>query len=291
MQLLKYAIFLFILGNIFLVIYRQSDDKGLGRWSRSFKAAVLVVAIAAGLIPNSTEEIEPYVPNNPPSIERLLSNQEFNKNDRQVILAKSEGDNPVNPPTRGSGPSNFPSSSTTGARGNPYTPHVNTYRTAPKTVNRGLGGNPAGGGGGIPEGDDTSPALQKWDLEHPSFYSKKKQSEDQCQISDISQYISEFDCTIANRQIQKKYKHAPDFGVSGNYNLENAQLFKDKVIEHMKKTSTQIIEETFKNIEVTHYFDPETGLNVFFNRDNKKFISGWLLKDDQLDNMVNRGSL
>jgi len=31
---------------------------------------------------------------------------------------------------------------------------------------------------------------------------------------------------------------------------------------------------TFKKIEVTHYFNPETGLNVFFNRDSNKFISG-----------------
>lgn len=55
--------------------------------------------------------------------------------------------------------------------------------------------------------------------------------------------------------------------------------------------STQIIEGRFKKIEVTHYFNPETGLNVFFNRDNNKFISGWLLKDDQLNNMLNRGAL
>jgi hypothetical protein len=109
--------------------------------------------------------------------------------------------------------------------------------------------------------------------------------------TNISQYIPEFDCTIDNRQIQKKYKHATDFGLSGNYNLENAQLFKDKIIEHMKKPSTQIIKGTFKNIEVTHYLDTEIELNVLFNRDNKKFISGWLLKNNQLDNMVNRGSL
>ena len=45
----------------------------------------------------------------------------------------------------------------------------------------------------------------------------------------------------------------------------------------MKEPSTQIIEDTFKKIEVTDYFNPETGLNVFFNRDNNKFISSWLL--------------
>ena len=111
------------------------------------------------------------------------------------------------------------------------------------------------------------------------------------QRSNMLQYIPEFDSTIDNKQIQKKYKHAPDFGISGNYNQKNAQLFKDKIVEHMKEPSTQIIEGTFKKIEVTHYFNPETGLNVFFNRDNNKFISGWLLKDDQLDNMLNRGAL
>lgn len=111
------------------------------------------------------------------------------------------------------------------------------------------------------------------------------------QRTNTSQYIPEFDSTIDNKQIQKKYKHAPDFGITGNYNQENTQLLKDKIIEHMKEPSTQIIEGTFKKIEVTYYFNPETGLNVFFNTDNNKFISGWLLKNDQLDNMVNRGAL
>ena len=44
------------------------------------------------------------------------------------------------------------------------------------------------------------------------------------QRTNISQDIPEFDSTIDNKQIQKKYKHAPDFGISGNYNQENAQL-------------------------------------------------------------------
>lgn len=116
-------------------------------------------------------------------------------------------------------------------------------------------------------------------------------NQNRLQKTNISQYIPEFDSTIENKQIQKKYKHAPDFGISDNFNQKNAQLFKDKIIEHMKEPSTQIIEGTFKKIEVTHHFNPETGLNVFFNRGNNKFISGWLLKDDQLNNMLNRGAL
>nr|UZC30174.1 hypothetical protein [Entomoneis sp.] len=110
-------------------------------------------------------------------------------------------------------------------------------------------------------------------------------------LSQYTQYIPEFDSTIDNKQIQKKYKHAPDFGISGNYNQENAQLFKDKIIEHMKEPFTQIIEGTFKKTEVTHYVNLETGLNVVFNRDNNKFISGWLLNNQQLQNVKDRGGL
>jgi hypothetical protein len=111
------------------------------------------------------------------------------------------------------------------------------------------------------------------------------------QRNKISEYIPEFNSTIDNKQLQKKYKHARDFEISGNYNKENAQLYKEKIIQHMQEPSTQRIEGTYKKSEVTHYFNPETGLNVFFDRKNNKFISGWLLKTDQLDNMVNRGAL
>lgn len=124
-----------------------------------------------------------------------------------------------------------------------------------------------------------------------TYLKENPNNQNKPQRNSLSQYIPEFDSTIDNKQIQKKYKHAPDFGISGDYNRENGQLFKDKIIEHMKNPSTKILEGTFKTIEVTHYFNPETGLNVFFNRDNNKFISGWLLKDDQLYNMVNRGAL
>jgi len=109
--------------------------------------------------------------------------------------------------------------------------------------------------------------------------------------TDISQYIPEFDCTIDNRQIQKKFKHATDFEVSGNYNPENAQLFKDRIIQHMKNPSTKILEGTFKTTEVTHYFDLKTGLNVMFNNETNKFISGWKLTDKQFKNIQDRGAL
>jgi hypothetical protein len=64
----------------------------------------------------------------------------------------------------------------------------------------------------------------------------------------------EFGCILEDLQVQKKFKHAPDFGVIGNPNRENFELFKDKIAEHMRDPSTIIKEGTYKkNIVVIHY--------------------------------------
>ena len=35
------------------------------------------------------------------------------------------------------------------------------------------------------------------------------------------------------KQLQRKFKHAPDFGMMGNYNFNNRDLYRKKLIEHM----------------------------------------------------------
>ena len=55
--------------------------------------------------------------------------------------------------------------------------------------------------------------------------------------------------------------------------------------------STHACLGTYRGQDVYHYYNPNTDLNVMVNRSNNKFISGWLLKDDHLDNMANRGAL
>nr|QUS63746.1 hypothetical protein [Haslea silbo] len=75
--------------------------------------------------------------------ERVINDRDLNSfedNDRQVILAKAEG-NPVTPPTN-RGPSNFPTPPSGGRPSRPV--YVPKYRTVPKVVNPGLG--PGGGG-------------------------------------------------------------------------------------------------------------------------------------------------
>ena len=191
MKIFGYLIFLSILSGIFVLIYRQSDEKGFRRWWISFKIAVLTAAIAAGLIPLNTEAIESLGNNNQVYQERLLS-------DQKVSLVKTGDSSPSVPTSPGRGqPSNFP---TPPAGGRPSRPvYVPKYRTAPKVVpgpGLGAGANPAGGGGGDGAAefdDDQCPAPNKEQSKESKTYDydyrskdpkKKKQSAEQCELDE-----------------------------------------------------------------------------------------------------------
>lgn len=97
---------------------------------------------------------------------------------------------------------------------------------------------------------------------------------------------------LEDLQVRRKFKDAPDFGVIDNPNRENVELFKDKITEHMKDPSTIIKEGTYKkNIEVVHYFNEKTGLNVMIRQSDKTFVSGWKLNPQQQQNVKDRGAL
>ena len=93
---------------------------------------------------------------------------------------------------------------------------------------------------------------------------------------------------LTDLQVRKKFKHTPDFGILGNPNRKNYEFFKDRIVD----PSTKIKEGTYKkNIEVLHYFNEETGLNVMIRQDDNTFLSGWKLNNKQLENVKNRGAL
>jgi hypothetical protein len=200
MKILKYIIFLSILSGIFFVVYHQSDKKGFGRVLMSLKMAAIIAAILAGLIPASTEAIEPSVNNNQVVHERVIGDREFNSledNDRHVILAKTGDSAPSGPTSTGRGqPSNFPTPPS-GGRPSRSVSGVNPYRTAPKVVDQGLdaAANPAGAGngGGAAEFDENSPVPKKEQPQESKTFDydyglngpkKKKESAEQCELDE-----------------------------------------------------------------------------------------------------------
>lgn len=102
-------------------------------------------------------------------------------------------------------------------------------------------------------------------------------------------YDSDLNCIFEKKQLQKKFKHAKNFGIFGNYNPAKRDLFQRKLIEHMRSTHARL--GIYRGNEVYHYFNPDTKLNVMVNPKTNKFISGWLLEGEQLENMIQGGSL
>ena len=95
--------------------------------------------------------------------------------------------------------------------------------------------------------------------------------------------------SFSAKQLQKKFKHAVDFGVKGNFNSANALKFRNAVQGHVDDAATQVIQGTYRGQDVMHFVNPQTGLNVI--RSGGEFLSGWRLSAGQLQNVLTRGSL
>jgi hypothetical protein len=95
---------------------------------------------------------------------------------------------------------------------------------------------------------------------------------------------------VTTQQLQRKFKHAPDFGVDGNYNLTNASRYGGAINQHINSPSTQVIQGQFRGAPVTHYVDPATRLNVIADPAGN-FISGWKLSPQQLEQVLKTGKL
>jgi RHS repeat-associated protein len=91
------------------------------------------------------------------------------------------------------------------------------------------------------------------------------------------------------RQLQSKFKHASDFGVTGNYSKANAERFSEAIQRHINARGTRAISGTYRGNAVTHHVDPSTGLNVISR--NGEFVSGWRLGSGQLRNVLKHGGL
>ncbi len=92
------------------------------------------------------------------------------------------------------------------------------------------------------------------------------------------------------KQLAKKFKHAEDFGIKGNYNKQNAAKLKSAIEKHVFDNETTPISGTYRGINVTHYVNPKTGLNVIVDSAGQ-FHSGWKLSSAQLKHVLSTGKL
>ncbi|MDX6053043.1 RHS repeat-associated core domain-containing protein, partial [Scandinavium lactucae] len=94
-----------------------------------------------------------------------------------------------------------------------------------------------------------------------------------------------------SKQLQKKFKHAIDFGVSGNANKTGLEAFENAMRTHINLSSTSVIKGTYRwKQDVYHHYDPNTNLDVMTDMDGN-FISGWKLSERQVAELEGGGNV
>ncbi|WP_187775684.1 RHS repeat-associated core domain-containing protein [Luteimonas suaedae] len=93
-------------------------------------------------------------------------------------------------------------------------------------------------------------------------------------------------------QLQHAFKHAVDFGVPGNASNSTMAELSTAIQRHVDSDSTIAIQGTYArgNLAVTHFVNPNTGLNVMKDASGN-FLSGWRLSDQQLKHVLESGRL
>lgn len=96
--------------------------------------------------------------------------------------------------------------------------------------------------------------------------------------------------TVVESKLQKKFKHAADFGVAGGWSKANGAQFKAALEKHVGDTANDVISGTYHNVKATIHVNPTTGLAVIQDAQGA-FVSGWKLSADQFRNLYAHGNL
>jgi hypothetical protein len=110
-------------------------------------------------------------------------------------------------------------------------------------------------------------------------------------------FVSELGILVHNTCFEPKKlqhgftrEHAPDFGITGNWNKTNGEEFKKALQNHIDNAPQQISGTYRWKTPVTHHFDPDTNLWVAVDVDDK-FVAGWKLNPVQVNDLLTKGNI
>ena len=78
--------------------------------------------------------------------------------------------------------------------------------------------------------------------------------------------------------------------MTGKYSRQQATMFERAMRAHVEDKTTLMIPGTYRGEPVTHFVNPQTGLNVMRDAQDA-FVSGWRLAPSQLASVLTRRSL
>lgn len=91
-------------------------------------------------------------------------------------------------------------------------------------------------------------------------------------------------------QLQHAFKHAKDFGVTGNASRQKLGEFAHAIESHIADSGTVAVSGSYRGLTVTHFVNPATGLNVILDQ-AENFLTGWKLSQAQRTHVLRTGKL
>lgn len=91
------------------------------------------------------------------------------------------------------------------------------------------------------------------------------------------------------KQLQKKFKHAIDFGLEGSWNKNAADKYRKALTDFINKDDTEVMHALFRKEPAIFYINKKTGL--FVVEIEGFYHSGWKLEIGQLKNFLRSGNL
>lgn len=104
------------------------------------------------------------------------------------------------------------------------------------------------------------------------------------------QRVPETPLSTSRSQIEAKFKHAQDFGVTESRGKNGFDAFEQAVSKHVSDPATMHINGTYRGDPAILNFNPSNGL-VVVQSPTGQFISGWHVSPAQATNILNLGKL
>ena len=98
------------------------------------------------------------------------------------------------------------------------------------------------------------------------------------------------DPRINDKQVEKKFKHAKDFGVEEGRGRAGFDAFKAAIKRFMDDPANTTVRGTYRGDPAIIVYDADTGL-VVVEDSAGNFVSGWRMTAEQLRNVMENGSL
>lgn len=103
-------------------------------------------------------------------------------------------------------------------------------------------------------------------------------------------YTSRDKIILREGNLQHEFKHASDFGITGNLNKSNSDLFYNTLQSHVRNKSNIVYKAKYRGEKRLFYYDSVT-VNVVFTDYNNILKGAWKFSQDQINYMKAGGNV